>query len=802
MTDIPKQLQDISFRFIKVRSKTKRAFENGWHKTANYTYKELKDWLAEGNNYGVIGGHGNLLIIDADTSEMINVLEKRFPKTFTVTTGKGKHYYYNCEGWEKKQILYHPTKLDKDGEQEHLGEVQWNLQYVVGPGSIHPSGKVYKANETKITKLDIDLAHDVLGRYKKIKKEKVSDSEKKKAVLIDILDVVDVNGFEQSGDEYHGTHPGHGSSNGNNFFVNAKKGEWHCYRHNTGGGVLNLIAMKEGLMKCGDCIPGALKGVTFKKLAKIVKEKYKIDIMDNGAKNTPEDMELLNKYEVIEKRRSGGIKVWCPRLAELIIKEYDHHFISIIDGNTDKIDIYYYIDGYYKSGGALIIKQIVSKVLGPLTSINRKNEVVDYVKHLTMKDRADMEQPPYLLNVKNGILDVRNGTLRPHTPDEMFIQQIPHNYNSKAKCPNILKFMGEVLYPEYLEIMQEVFGFCLYRKYFLHKCIVFNGGGRNGKGVMVNLLRQMLGYGNYTAIKIHKLMENTFSTSNLYGKLANIGAEMSYEEFKRTGDFKNLTGGEPIEGERKYHGSFEFVNYAKMIFNANDIPYTHDKSTGFYERWLIITFPYSFIGKKADAMLIDKLTGNKDEMEGLLAWAVLGLQKLLKNEKFTTVELDIDDDEDDDDGYAYEKIKYADKNWIMKNLEYGSYDEILVKTEVYDRYVKDMKAHRYPIQTITKLTQLVKYNIQGCTTYRTRMNGKRIHCYKNIRWIEDTKSQRNQKIDEFKSMDSKTKSMDSKVQSCASCDSKYECSEGTLCKHGTPRTEQWKREVNSKNEDK
>ncbi len=142
------QLQSSSFGFVKLRKKSKIPLEKDWQNKP-YTHKEIQSWIEQGDNYGVLGGCGYLIIVDADTDEIVNVLRDRLPATFTVRTpGRRKyHYYYICKDIKNKIVL------SKDGE--HFGEIISKASQVVGPGSIHPdTGTKYEVvNDNEIAEI-------------------------------------------------------------------------------------------------------------------------------------------------------------------------------------------------------------------------------------------------------------------------------------------------------------------------------------------------------------------------------------------------------------------------------------------------------------------------------------------------------------------------------------------------------------------------------------------------------------------------------------------------------------------------
>lgn len=159
MKNIPKQLQDPTLRFNLLVHKDKRPLEQ-W-KEKNYPHDDptLLEHIKNGGNYGVLAG-SDLIIIDADTERLNAIVQKELPKTFAVATGKGAHYYYWSPG--QKKIVLKDTK-------GHLGEIQAGGScYVVGPGSTHPSGKVYTVkNNANITVLSKERLERIIPNQNK-----------------------------------------------------------------------------------------------------------------------------------------------------------------------------------------------------------------------------------------------------------------------------------------------------------------------------------------------------------------------------------------------------------------------------------------------------------------------------------------------------------------------------------------------------------------------------------------------------------------------------------------------------------
>ena len=179
---------------------------------------------------------------------------------------------------------------------------------------------------------------------------------------------------------------------------------------------------------------------------------------------------------------------------------------------------------------------------------------------------------------------------------------------------------------------------------------MFIGEGGNGKGQVLSLLREFLGNQNFSGIPLQKLEGSDFKECELFGKLANIGADISDAPLKTTAKIKGLSGGDSISASRKFKQDIIFENEAKLIFSANKLPKTYDLTRAFFRRWVYIVFPYKFMSQqeidtipedkreniklKKDEVVKDLL--DPKEMSGLLNKCLDGLNNLLENGDFTS----------------------------------------------------------------------------------------------------------------------------------------------------------------------
>ena len=295
----------------------------------------------------------------------------------------------------------------------------------------------------------------------------------------------------------------------------------------------------------------------------------------------------------------------------------------------DTEEILYYDGGVYRTGGESIILERLESSIDPCTG-RFTQEVLGHVKRRTYANREDFDSEPFILNLANGLLNIDTLEFGPHTEDFLSFVQLPVSYDPLADCPTIKKFLNEVMYSEDIPLFQEWAGYVLWREYPAQKALLFEGSGNNGKSTAIGILKSLLGVKNISSRSLQELEYNRFAKADLYGKLANLYADLSDSALKSVGTFKMLTGGDPLTAEYKFRNGFSFLNYAKLIFSANKVPEVFEDTNAFFRRWTIVSFPNSFDGDKADAELSKSLT-TPEELSGFLNWAIEGLKRLRSN---------------------------------------------------------------------------------------------------------------------------------------------------------------------------
>jgi putative DNA primase/helicase len=178
-------------------------------------------------------------------------------------------------------------------------------------------------------------------------------------------------------------------------------------------------------------------------------------------------------------------------------------------------------------------------------------------------------------------------------------------------------------------LIQELLGYLLLPVNKAQKSFVFVGAPNAGKSTLLSIAQAiLLGSDNVSNIPWQALGDR-FNKAELFGKLANIFADLPSKAIDDGGMFKSLTGEDYVSAERKNKDPFNFRPYARLLFSCNDIPKNYaDRSDGFYRRLLIIRFDKSVPHNKRDPNLRERIASERD---GILTWALEGLRRLMAN---------------------------------------------------------------------------------------------------------------------------------------------------------------------------
>ena len=403
----------------------------------------------------------------------------------------------------------------------------------------------------------------------------------------------------------------------------------------------------------------------------------------------------------------------------------EKHHVKCLTGRNREIFIYK--EGIYVAGEDTL-KMEIRETLNDLCTTFHSKEIVEAIKDLTATDRGDFNVDINLINLNNGIFDTKNRELKPHNPQYLFFTKIPVNYNPTADCPVIKKYLSEVLEKEKISLIQEWFGYALYREYFIKKALICVGEGDTGKTTMINLLYSLLGDKNISGVSLQKMSSDKFAAANLYNKHINLYDDLSFKDIQDNGSFKIATGGGYISAEKKFGDQFQFKNYAKLTFACNKIPDVKDSNDeAYFNRWIVIEFNTVIEEENKDKQLGHKMA-TPEELSGLLNFALEGLDRLLKKQSF-----------------SYEKNTHETKSVMMRsgssiarfafdNLEEATGDWIS-KGDMYLAFKNYAHASGIPVTSVNTFGSRLPLCASYIAEFKPKdpKTGEQITAWRNVR---------------------------------------------------------------------
>lgn len=312
-----------------------------------------------------------------------------------------------------------------------------------------------------------------------------------------------------------------------------------------------------------------------------------------------------------------------------IFLKNEHHIIRINN------QLHLYKDGVYVAGQA----EIESAMIKHIPQLNRakRTEVLAYLDIMIRENTKPASAN--LIAFRNGIYDLTNDKLFNFSPEFVITNKIDWDYNLNAYNKLTDDTLNNIACKDkkIRALLEELVGSCFYRENTLEsgKAFILTGIGSNGKSTFLNMIKTMLGQENYSVLDLKRL-DDKFSTVMLFGKLANIGDDIS-DEFKNDASiFKKIVTGETIDAEQKGQPKFQFNPYCKLIFSTNFMPRINDKTGAVQRRLLIIPFNARF--KKNDESYnpyINKDLQSQESIEYLIKIGIEGLKRVLKNRSYT-----------------------------------------------------------------------------------------------------------------------------------------------------------------------
>lgn len=364
--------------------------------------------------------------------------------------------------------------------------------------------------------------------------------------------------------------------------------------------------------------------------------------------DTRECLKLINKYILKDALGEGELNsimrddafnvqmmpAFFGDRGKFLFNVFGDYLIDTLHIKRINGQLHIYKNGAYEDGLKKIEYEMLKLI--PDLSAAKRSEVLNYIDVL-LQNNTDAASAN-LIAFRNGVLNIDSMDLMPFSPDYVITNRIDFNYNPDAKSDLLDHTLDRLACNDVAirALLEEMAGYCFYRRNELRKAFILIGDKANGKSTYIAMLQTMLGDVNTASLDLKELSER-FKTAELFRKLVNLGDDIDDDFIGNTAIFKKLVSGDRLSAERKGQDPFEFCNYSKFIFSANVLPRVKDKTGAVLDRLVVIPFNAHFSKSDSDYRPYIKYElCQEDAIEYLILLGIKGLKRVLENRAFTS----------------------------------------------------------------------------------------------------------------------------------------------------------------------
>ena len=343
----------------------------------------------------------------------------------------------------------------------------------------------------------------------------------------------------------------------------------------------------------------------------------------------------------------GNIGIDYSALAKRIVAE--NNIKRFKNNETKEVFIGRYNNGIYEED--IAIEDIIARYLYEIDEIKEKARHVKKIKdeiQLALGDSITKNItnyiiPEYQLNFKNGIYDVKQKNLEPHSPEKLYFVQINANYNPEAKCPKFMNFIETAFKgrEDTIPVLQEALGYALIPRNLTKSLYFFEGVKDAGKSVLLDVLERLIGEKNTFNATPQELAEEGFILVETKNKLLVMGKDCKFQYIKETGRLKNITGDKRTTSNKKGSSYEQFAVTYSCYFACNTMLHFSERDTAFLERLVVFEMLNAIPKSQQNPYLVDELIA--EEADGIIQWMLEGVDRLIQNKMKHTESKSISD---------------------------------------------------------------------------------------------------------------------------------------------------------------
>lgn len=394
------------------------------------------------------------------------------------------------------------------------------------------------------------------------------------------------------------------------------------------------------------------------------------DVPDDVQKSTLSDPVSLPTPELAVKKVSKD-----QSLVDLTRKvKKNVHIISY--GNT----LYYYNNYYYTQLDAKqlikLYRKYVDYELNHESSLHGYKDLYECFLTDPQIECSESENGPIYAPLKNGVFELVEWKLHPHSPDQITFTYINAKYDPDAKCPIFEGYLHQVTGgdPQLMERFWMVIGYLLIYpargKFF----IFMKGVGNSGKSVLGSFIKHLYPKESISNIKL-KQLTNQFGMASLATSVINFDMDMSSSKINEeaASRLKQITGGDSMNIPRKYRDDALLERRIKFVFSSNHPLSIDGDDDAFLKRIVYLPFNYAIPDNQQDPDLGDKIWAERD---AIVTKALYYARKLVQY------------------NYIFPEIPYVDsakyspvKIFVQERCDISDMDAMTALDDLYNAYL-------------------------------------------------------------------------------------------------------------------
>lgn len=246
-----------------------------------------------------------------------------------------------------------------------------------------------------------------------------------------------------------------------------------------------------------------------------------------------------------------------------------------------------------------------------------------------------------------------------------------------------------------IDFVQEMMGNILLPSLDSASAYFFVGSGANGKSILLDIIRQIIGDQYLSSSSVETLTTDKFSVASLVGKKINICNEEE-SKFVKADKFKALVTGDPIDAQYKFGAHFTFRPRVKYLFASNEMPTFNSVNEGTLRRLKIIPFN-AYFGAHDKKTIPDLKYRLPEELPGIVAWAIEGAKTLSARNLQHTLPPQMENALDEFKDEASSAVAFFREKYIVAANGFTSNDDMydLYKTWCIDNGKKQMSKAKF-----------------------------------------------------------------------------------------------------------